>query len=330
MRKPSKRTASTIALVAVFLVGLSLLLYPTVSDWWNSMHQTRAIASYSGAVDEMRAEQRQELLDQARAYNESLVGKTNRFTLTDEELEEYNSLLSVDGTNVIGSIDIDKIDCHLPIYHGTDDAVLQVGVGHLEGSSLPVGGPSTHAVISGHRGLPSARLFTDLDQLEEGDTFTITVLDQTLTYEVDQIRIVEPTDLSDLAIEEGQDLCTLVTCTPYGINTHRLLVRGHRVENASTVRVPADAMQVDPTLVAPVVAVPLLVVLLAGVLAKTRRAPGDGTARGGRARPVAGTTWRPGEPLGTRGSARNGPGPGRRRNVVGKHAHRGEEEGGKR
>lgn len=275
MRKPSKRTVSTIALVAVFLVGLSLLLYPTVSDWWNSMHQTRAIASYSGAVAQMRAEQRQELLDQARAYNETLVGKADRFTMSDEELEEYNSLLNVDGTNVIGSIDIDKIDCHLPIYHGTDDAVLQVGVGHLEGSSLPVGGPSTHAVISGHRGLPSARLFTDLDQLEVGDTFTISVLDETLTYEVDQIRIVEPTDLSDLAIEEGQDLCTLVTCTPYGINTHRLLVRGHRVENASA-RVTADAMQVDPTLVAPLVAVPLLVLLAVGVVWRTRRRPGAG------------------------------------------------------
>lgn len=278
MRKPSKRTISTIALLAVFLVGLSLLLYPTVSGWWNSMHQSQAIASYSGAVAEMREEQRKELLDQARAYNETLVGKADRFTLSDEELEEYNSLLNVDGTNVIGYVDIDKIDCHLPIYHGTDDAVLQVGVGHLEGSSLPVGGESTHAVISGHRGLPSARLFTDLDQMEVGDTFTISVLDETLTYEVDQIRIVEPTDLSDLAIEEGQDLCTLVTCTPYGINTHRLLVRGHRVENASTVRVPADAMQVDPTLVAPLVAIPLLVLLAVGVLWRTRRRPGTGSA----------------------------------------------------
>lgn len=295
MRKLSKRTISTIALVAVFLVGLSLLLYPTVSEWWNSMHQSRAITSYAESVAGMDDAEYESLLAEARSYNETLVGKADRFELSDEELEDYEHYLSVDGTNVIGSVRIDKINCDLPIYHGTDASVLQVGVGHLEGSSLPVGGPSTHSVITGHRGLPSAKLFTDLDKLEVGDTFVLTVLDETLTYEVDQIRIVEPTELSDLAIEEGRDLCTLVTCTPYGINTHRLLVRGHRVENAApAIRVSADAMQVEPMLVAPIVAVPLLVLLLAGVIVKSRQ-------------------------------------PARSKSSVsrdGKHAHRGENEGG--
>lgn len=325
-KKLSKRTVTTIVLVAALLVGLSLLLYPTVSDWWNSMHQSRAITSYAESVASLDEATYEELLDEARAYNETLVGKENRFEMTDEERQEYEDLLSVDGTNVIGTIEIDKIDCSLPIYHGSDDAVLQVGVGHLEGSSLPVGGESTHAVITGHRGLPSAKLFTDLDQLEIGDTFVITVLDETLTYEVDQIRIVEPTDLSDLAIEEGQDLCTLVTCTPYGINTHRLLVRGHRVENAADgQRVPADAIQVEPTLVAPIVAVPLLVALLAGVVAKTARGTGErgGGARalgarreGGKARaPSAGGD----EKARARGAGRDG---------QGNRARRGDKKGG--
>lgn len=272
MKKLRKRTLSTILLIVGFLVGLSLLLYPTVSDYWNSMHQSRAITSYAEHVADIDDSLYESLWVDAQAYNASLLEKADRFTLSDEDLAEYEQMLSVPGTNVIGYIEIDKINCYLPIYHGTDDAVLQVGVGHLEGTSLPVGGASTHCVLSGHRGLPSAKLFTDLDQLEVGDTFVLYVLDETLTYEVDQIRIVEPTDLSDLAIEEGKDYCTLMTCTPYGINTHRLLVRGHRVENAaSTLRVPADAMQIEPMTVAPLVAVPILILLLLGLLVKTRR-----------------------------------------------------------
>lgn len=272
MKKLRKRTLSTILLIVGFLVGLSLLLYPTVSDYWNSMHQSRAITNYAEHVADIDDSLYESLWADAQAYNASLLEKADRFTLSDEDLAEYEQMLSVPGTNVIGYIEIDKINCYLPIYHGTDDAVLQVGVGHLEGTSLPVGGASTHCVLSGHRGLPSAKLFTDLDQLEVGDTFVLYVLDETLTYEVDQIRIVEPTDLSDLAIEEGKDYCTLMTCTPYGINTHRLLVRGHRVENAaSTLRVPADAMQIEPMTVAPLVAVPILILLLLGLLVKTRR-----------------------------------------------------------
>ena len=275
MKKKHRQTISTILLVLVFLVGLSLLLYPTVSDYWNSLHQSRAIASYAEQVATLDNAAYDALWGEARAYNDTLRTKTDRFTLTDEELAEYNATLNVPGTNVIGYIEIPKIDCYLPIYHGTDEATLQVGVGHLEGSSLPVGGAGTHCVLSGHRGLPSAKLFTDLDQLAEGDTFVLYVLDETLTYEVDQIRIVEPQEVDELAIEDGQDYCTLVTCTPYGINTHRLLVRGHRVENAETgqaaARVSADAMQVDTAAVAPLVAVPLLLLLLFGLLFKTRR-----------------------------------------------------------
>lgn len=272
MKKIQKKTITTIILILIFLVGLSLLLYPTVSDYWNSLHQSRAISGYAKQVAGLDDDIYKELLKEAKAYNKTLINKADRFHLTEAEQKEYETYLNVPGTNVIGYIEIDKINCYLPIYHGTDDAVLQVGVGHLEGSSLPVGGKSTHSVISGHRGLSSARLFTDLDQMEEGDTFVLHVLDETLTYEVDQIRIVEPTEFSELAIEKGKDYCTLMTCTPYGINTHRLLVRGYRIENASSgARVTADAMQIDPVTVAPLVAVPVLILLCIGVMVRTRR-----------------------------------------------------------
>lgn len=276
MKKRHKNLVSTIVLLLIFLVGLSLLLYPTVSDYWNSLHQSRAIAGYTEQVSTLDDETYDRLLAEAQAYNATLADKADRFKLSDDELAAYNNTFCVPGTNVIGYIDIPKIDVYLPIYHGTDESVLQVGVGHLEGSSLPVGGPGTHTVISGHRGLPSARLFTDLDQLVEGDTFTLYVLDEVLNYQVDQILIVEPTDLSALQLEDGQDYCTLVTCTPYGINTHRLLVRGHRVADDGTgtsanVRVTADAMQIDTAVVAPLVAVPLLILLLIGLLFKTRK-----------------------------------------------------------
>lgn len=264
-RKKSKaNTLLTIILVLVFLVGLSLLLYPTVSDYWNSLHQSRAITGYTEQVAGLDSDTYDRLWAEAIAYNETLPDKADRFRMTDEELEEYEQLLSVSGSNVIGYIEIDKINCYLPIYHGTSESVLQVGVGHLEGSSLPVGGESTHCVISGHRGLPSARLFTDLDRLTEGDTFRLHVLDETLTYEVDQILVVEPTEVEALAIVEGEDYCTLVTCTPYGINTHRLLVRGHRIENVeepAEVQVEAEAMETRPTF-----PIPALLILLAAAI----------------------------------------------------------------
>ena len=274
MKKLQKNTVSTIILILIFLVGLSLLLYPTVSDYWNSLHQSRAIAGYVSDVAGMDNDTYDKLWAEARAYNAKLSEKSERFNMTDEEQAEYETLLSVSGTNVIGYINISKIDCYLPVYHGTDESVLQSGVGHLEGSSLPVGGESTHCVISGHRGLPSAKLFTNLDQLEIGDDFILYVLDETLTYEIDQIRIVEPQEIRELDIIEGEDYCTLVTCTPYGVNTHRLLVRGHRVENvdgSSNVRVTADAMLIETTIVAPLVAAPILLILFIVLLLGTRK-----------------------------------------------------------
>ena len=258
-----KKHTSNLLLILVFLTGLSLLLYPTVSDYWNSMHQSRAIAGYTEMTANIENEEYDRLLNEARDYNRRLIQKYNHWILSEEEKEEYSKILDVSGTGIIGYVDIPKINCSLPVYHGTEERVLQIAVGHIEGSSFPVGGESTHTVLSGHRGLPSAKLFTDLDQLVEGDTFLLQILDETLTYQVDQIRIVEPDQLEDLEIEIGQDLCTLVTCTPYGINTHRLLVRGHRIETEEivNVRVTADAVQIDPLMVAPVVGIPLLLLL---------------------------------------------------------------------
>ena len=269
-----KKDFSTIALIVVFFVGVSVLLYPTVSDYWNSLHQSQAIATYADSVENMDEQDYEKLWDAAVRYNQKLFQSGHGLGLKDEEKEEYNELLDVSGTGIMSYIEIPKIKCSLPIYHGTDEGVLQIAVGHIEGSSLPVGGLNTHCVLSGHRGLPSAKLFSNLDKLEEGDIFMIRTLDQTLTYEVDQIRIVLPDEVDDLKVEEGKDLCTLVTCTPYGINTHRLLVRGHRVANqeeAEAVRVTADAMMVDNRIVAMCIAVPVLVLLLIYVAFGGRR-----------------------------------------------------------
>ena len=257
-----KKRISTIITVIVFVTGLSLLLYPTVSNYWNSLHQTKAVASYSDAMEKMSRKKKQDAIDAAKAYNEALLSNVGRFTPTEEELNTYKSLLDADGTGMMGYIEIPEIRCELAIYHTVEESVLQVGIGHLEGSSLPVGGSGTHCVLSGHRGLPSAQLFTKLDRLKNGDIFMLHVYDQVLTYEVDQIAIVEPEDYGLLQIEEGQDLCTLFTCTPYGINTHRLLVRGHRIENraGSDVRVTSDAAKVSSILVAVCIAIPLLII----------------------------------------------------------------------
>ena len=263
-----------ILLVLVFFVGLSLLLYPSVSDYWNSFHQTRAIAAYAGEVAALDDGIYDELLEAARDYNQRLAQREEPLNQSEEDLAEYGSLLNLDGSGIMGYIEIPELKVSLPIYHSVDDGVLQVAVGHMPGTSLPVGGKGTHSALSGHRGLPSARLFTDLDQLREGDTFLLQILDETLTYEVDQVLIVEPNEVGVLAIDPEEDYCTLVTCTPYGINTHRLLVRGHRVANAEEavqVRVTADAIQIEPVLVAPLVAVPMLLILLAALLVSTRK-----------------------------------------------------------
>ena len=269
-----KKNSSTIILLVVFLLGLSLLLYPSFSNYWNSFTSSKAIGSYAEQVAGMEEDRYQRIWESAYAYNQALTTRSNQYILTEEMNSEYQELLNVGGTGIMGYIEIASLGVSLPIYHGTSDAVLQIAVGHLDWTSLPVGGEGTHCVLSGHRGLPSAKLFTNLDKLVVGDTFILRVLDEILTYEVDQILIVEPHVTENLHIEEGKDYCTLVTCTPYGINSHRLLVRGHRVENAAEariVRVTADAIQIEPIIVAPILAAPMLLVLLIVTLTPKKR-----------------------------------------------------------
>ena len=264
-----KKNRSTIILILIFLVGLSVMLYPTVSDYINQKNQSRAVASYSEEVENLSDVDYQAYFDAADDYNRRLAETPDAF-YRPEEVSGYTDTLDVSGTGIMGYITISKIGVELPIYHGTSDGVLQVAAGHLEGSSLPVGGAGTHAVISAHRGLPSAKLFTNLDELEVGDTFTITVLDRVLTYEVVLFNNAPPTETDLLQPVEGKDYVTLMTCTPYGINTHRLLVRGKRIENAENqkhIRVTADALRIEPIIVAPALAVPMLLVMLVVMLA---------------------------------------------------------------
>ena len=225
-----RKHISTIFIILIFLVGLGFISYPTVSNLWNQAHQSRAIATYSKQVEKLDDSENKKMLKAARKYNKSLLKKSDHWKLSKKDKKKYESLLDVSGTGIMGYIEVPKIDCSLPIYHGTDEGALQIAIGHLEGSSLPVGGKSTHCVLSGHRGLPSARLFTDLDQMEEGDLFYLHVLGQILAYNVDQIKVVLPEDTDDIRITEGKDYVTLLTCTPYGINSHRLLVRGERTD----------------------------------------------------------------------------------------------------
>lgn len=272
MIKWIKRNLVTLILLLILLVGLSLIAYPTVADWWNSLHQSRLVTNYAQAVANLDKEKYDQMLLEAEEYNKSLANSTRIWNGSDEEIKAYNSILDVNGTGIMGYIDISKIQVQLPIYHGTDETVLEIGIGHLYGTSLPVGGATSHCAISGHRGLPSAKLFTDIDKLVIGDTWTISILDQTFTYEVDQIRVVDPANLKDIQIVPGKDYCTLVTCTPYGINTHRLLVRGHRIANLQgNARVTADAIQIDTKYVAPFVAAPILLILLVLMLFDTRK-----------------------------------------------------------
>ena len=263
-----RKNLSTIILILIFLVGLSVMLYPSVSDAVNRKHQSRAVAGYAEEVEQLSDADYQTYFDAADAYNRQLNTTHNAFYKPDL-VSGYAQTLDISGTGIMGYITIPKISVELPIYHGTDEGVLQVAAGHLEGSSLPVGGAGTHAVISAHRGLPSAKLFTNLDELEVGDRFTITVLNRVLTYEVDQISIVLPTEIDQLLPTEGMDYVTLMTCTPYGINTHRLLVRGKRVETTESqkhIRVAADAFRIEPIIVATILAIPMLLAALVGVL----------------------------------------------------------------
>lgn len=270
--KKKRNVISTAILVVLLLVGLSVMLYPTVSDWWNSRVQTRAIATYNQSVEQMDTGDKERLLMEAHSYNATLSHLTAPFTNW-EDAGNYDKILDISGTGIMGYISIPKIQVELPIYHGTSAEVLNVAVGHLQGSSFPVGGENTHAVISAHRGLPSAKLFSDLDQLVEGDTFTVTILDEVLTYEVEKIFIVKPDELDKLAIIPGGDYVTLMTCTPYGVNSHRLLVRAHRVDTVypHNVKVAADAVQLDSMSVVPFIAAPLFVGLLVFWIVSGRR-----------------------------------------------------------
>ena len=270
-----RRHKTVIFLTMGFLLGICILLYPAFSDFWNSKTQSRAITNYESVLENLEQEDYTAVFEKARAYNEALYE-------TDFPLKDYNQVpgyydtLCITDNNMIGYLKIDRIGVELPVYHGTSDTVLNKGVGHLEGSSLPIGGENTHCVMSAHRGLPSAKLFTDLDRMEIGDTFQITVLDQVLTYQVDFIKVIEPTDISDLQMVEGQDYCTLFTCTPYGINTHRLLVRGVRIETIQekpVLYVSNEAFRIEPLLVTPAVAAPMLLVFLIYLLVKYREPP---------------------------------------------------------
>ena len=259
-------SVSTMILVVILVVGMGILLYPSVSDWWNSMHATQAIAGYVDAVENLSGQEKETILNAARAYNEALPNGVN-FNVTDEQYAKYEDLLNIGGSGVMGYLQIPVISVNLPVYHSVDESVLQIAMGHVPGSSLPVGGERTHCVLSGHRGLPSAKLLSDLDRVREGDIFTFTVLDETVTYMVDQIRIVLPEETDDLAIVDGEDYITLVTCTPYGINTHRILVRGRRIENlAGEIVAVAEAVRIPTYIVIPAIGVPLLFISLALML----------------------------------------------------------------
>ena len=289
-QKKSHRVSNTI-LVLILLAGVAIAGYPMFSEYWNSMHQSRAIMGYAERVAERSNDEYVSVWEDALEYNRRLSSDPNPWAMTDEDIDEYERQLNVDGTGNMGFISIPKIDVNLPVYHGTSDAVLQTSIGHIDGTSLPAGSIhpdpdqydkvefASHSVLSGHRGLPSAKLFSDLDAMEEGDVFYLTILDQTLTYQVDKITVILPEDSSELALFPGKDYCTLMTCTPYGINTHRLLVRGVRVENDKElldVRVTADALKIEPLYVVPFIAGPVLllmilwVVLFAGRKKKSR------------------------------------------------------------
>ena len=260
---------TTIILLISFFVGLSLLLYPSVSNYWNSKTQSEAIVNYEAMLATYKPEDYTAVFDLAEDYNRELAALPLPLRDYTQIEESYWKALDISGTGMMGYLTIPKINQELPLYHGTSESVLSTSAGHFQGSSLPIGGESTHSVISAHRGLPTAVLFTHLDRMEIGDTFTFSILDRALTYEVDQIRIVEPNDASLIQIEEGQDYCTLLTCTPYGINTQRLLVRAHQVDASqkSSIYVANEAYRVDPMIVMPVVAMPFIVLWLFYVLA---------------------------------------------------------------
>ncbi len=272
--KKKRGLTSTIVLVAIFFIGLCVLLYPTISDFWNEKRQSKAIMNYDELIVDLTPEDFAEYFEKAEDYNRKLRRMNAPMSGYSALEKEYYSTLDINGDGMMGYVTIEKIKVQLPIYHGTSSKVLNSAVGHVEGSSLPIGGENTHAVLSAHRGLPSAKLFTNLDKVEVGDIFTVTILDRTITYQVDQIRVVLPNKTEDLQIQKGEDFCTLVTCTPYGINTHRMLVRGTRIENieeAKKINVITEAYLVDPFIVTPAVAAPMLGGLLIFLMVKSSK-----------------------------------------------------------
>ncbi len=265
--------ASVILYIILLMVGTGLLLYPTLSNYYNTFHQSKAITQYAEITKELSAEEIEALTKDAKEYNKALITDNTRWKMTDEERKVYNNILDISGTGVMGYIEIPKVNISLPIYHGTSNEILQIAVGHVEGSSFPIGGTGTHAVLSGHRGLPSAKLFTDLDKMEEGDCFYIKVLNDVLTYQIDQILIVEPNNMDSLEIDPTQDYCTLVTCTPYGVNSHRMLIRGKRIETIEEKNfiVSNEAIQIEPRIVMPFILAFLCIMYILFLIFKPKR-----------------------------------------------------------
>jgi len=280
-----RRVLAIALFVVVFLIGLSVLLYPVISDYYYSIGHIKAVNQYFEAVGNLSPRDYTELLEAANEYNKMLQKKPGRFIVTEEDLAEYRSLLDPVGSGIMGTLVIETIDINLPIYHGTEEGVLQVGLGHLEGSSLPVGGPGTHAVITGHRGLPSSTLLENIDRLIPGDTFAVNVLSEKLVYRIDNMIIVEPNDTAALAIAAGEDRCTLVTCTPYGINTHRLLVQGYRIAGDGSdayvrpQRIPPDARLLTGARAALLLIIPATFTVLVVLFIRLRRVYGRGKKR---------------------------------------------------
>lgn len=267
-----KKNRSTYILILIFVVGLSVILYPTISDYINYKHQSEAVAAYDEKVSQMSEQDYSEIFQEAENYNKELA-KDPEAIYSPDEVEGYDDILDISGTGIMGYVTIEKLDIKLPVYHGTSAEVMERACGHLKGTSFPIGGESTHSVLSAHRGVPSAKLFTDLDKMEVGDTFTVTVLNKVLTYQVDRISIVKPAEVEGLQIEEGKDYCTLMTCTPYGINSERLLVRGHRIPTTAkrNTQVTTEAFRIEPFVVATVMAVPMLLLLLVAMLVHQKK-----------------------------------------------------------
>lgn len=263
------RKIPKIILFITFIAGIIMLLYPLVTQYWNSKVQSQIVKNYKKNLEKMEVEDYTNIFNDASAYNARLLELDYPF-IEYKKLLNYKDLVNINNDGMIGYIKIDKLNIELPIYHGTSSSILNVAVGHLEGTSLPIGGNNTHSVLAAHRGLPNKELFTNITKLEIGDSFTITVLDRIITYQVDNIVIVEPNDISKLQVIEGKDYVTLLTCTPYGLNYHRLLVRGTRIETQEekNIIITSEAYQIDKEIVTFIMTIPIIIVLIIYVILK--------------------------------------------------------------